>query len=37
MAALLEAAPLINPAREPRDALVLRFNLAAALCTLGAL
>jgi transcriptional regulator with XRE-family HTH domain len=34
IAALLEAAPLINPTREPRDAFGLRFNLAAALCAL---
>jgi transcriptional regulator with XRE-family HTH domain len=34
MAALLEAAPLIDPTRDPRDALVLRFNVAAALCAL---
>ncbi|HEV7506779.1 MAG TPA: helix-turn-helix transcriptional regulator [Thermoanaerobaculia bacterium] len=34
MLALLEAAPLINPTREPRDAFGLRFNLAAAFCAL---
>jgi transcriptional regulator with XRE-family HTH domain len=35
MAALAEAAPLINPTREPRDAFGLRFNIAAGLCALG--
>lgn len=34
MLALLEAAPLIDPAQEPRDAFGLRFNLAAAMCAL---
>jgi tetratricopeptide (TPR) repeat protein len=32
--ALYEAAPLIDPDREPRNALVLRFNLVVALCAL---
>ncbi len=35
LVALAEAAPLINPTREPRDAFGLRFNIAAALCALG--
>ncbi len=34
MAALLEAAPLINPSKEPRSALILRFNLIVDLCHL---
>jgi transcriptional regulator with XRE-family HTH domain len=34
-AVLLEAEPLINAQREPRLALVLRFNLLADLCALG--
>ena len=33
-AALAEAAPLIDPSREPRNALVLRFNLLVDLCFL---
>jgi len=32
--ALYEAAPLIDPIREPRNALVLRFNLVVDLCSL---
>jgi tetratricopeptide (TPR) repeat protein len=35
IAALQEAAPLVDPAREPRQACVLRFNLAVNLCHQG--
>lgn len=35
IAALLEAVPLIDPAREPRNAWVLRLNLLVDLCQLG--
>jgi tetratricopeptide (TPR) repeat protein len=34
-AALLEAAPLIDPGRQPRDAFGLQFNLLVDLCNLG--